>query len=244
MTEKKSIIDRVLEEQHRRKKEEFEQQERERQEENIRQSNLQSYIHQVLGTLERSKPEYNPRGLWLGSVKWSISSTSNSIIAIAKNGLTRKSLAISVTSTDHLSLADCNDHLGSMARRAVQEGDLFYMCTCIIAKHYDETVPKVFTAHKHHAISAILYNLDQHTLIYNEENWNTWYYSHWFDPKKQPLQMIDLLLTISDDHQVFTVEKLKTRFHFDEREADRMLNQLMEQHLIMRMKRGEYGVIQ
>ena len=245
MADKKSIIDRVLDEQEKKKQEELQREQNICVVDQKQQVKLHSYINDVLGKLEYNKPEYNPRGMWIGNAKWDIRSNSTSIDAEARIGFSKKSLIMNVSYNDIISLDHANTLLSEYSQKVNIGPNKIYLCICFVTDYLDdEDVKDLFQSYDHFGFSPFIFNLKNNELIYNKNNWKTSFFADWIDPGKKPRDMIDLLRDISDSHSIFTIEKIKKQYLFDDKEAETMLTNLIDQNKIMRLNRGEYGVIE
>lgn len=240
---KKSLIDQVLEKK-RKEQEELEQAQREQalflQK---KRAELCSYINNVTTKLDQNKPFFTPRGRYIGDAKWNVSSHSTGFEAVAKEKITFKLLIFSAQYVEYLDLPKLNKLFSENVQMI--DSSLFNLSvfTCFIVNDcYDEKVKSMVSSFDHYGFFPLLYGLYEKRLVYNPSKELIDYFVSWFDPKKNPDQIKDILCPLVDEHDLFTRKSVQDRFIFDKQEAEKMLESLERKGFIYHLKGTEYGV--
>lgn len=240
---KKSIIDRVLEE--KRKKQE--EQDRESQEQTVfdqrMQVELTTYINHIIKKVEQNKPFFTPRGRYIGDTKWNISRLHDGVEAVAKEKLTIKLLVFSAEYMKHVDLDIIKGKISETSQQINSSVFNLSVFTCFIVDAcVDERVKKMVTTFDHYGFFPMLYSLNEQKLWYNPSEELISYFITWFDPQKNPKQIKDILCSITDKHNVITIDSIKQKFIFDEKESKKMVTSLEKKGIIYHLKGSEYGV--
>jgi hypothetical protein len=240
---RKSLIDQVLEEK-RKEQEELEQEQREQALSlQKKRAELRSYINKITTKLDQNKPFFTPRGRYIGDAKWSVSSHSTGFEAVAKEKITFKLLIFSAQYVEYLDLPKLNTLLSETVQ--MMDSSLFNLSvfTCFVVNDFDdEKVKSTVSSFDHYGFFPLLYSLSEKTIVYNPSKELIDYFVSWFDPKKNPDQIKDILCSLVDEHDLFTRKIVQDRFIIDKQEAEKMLESLEEKGIIYHLKGTEFGV--
>lgn len=242
-TNKKSIIDQVLEDKQKRKEEQERKQREYNQHVQCMRAEMHAYVNTVLKKLRLNKPVYTPRGQWIGDAKWSVESGRYSFEAVAKEKLSKKLLIFSGKYVQFLDLEKVNNLFSEMIQKV--DASLFNLVIakcCVVDDCEDEKVKTIFSTYDHYGFFPFLYIINQKKIWYNQSNEKIEYLASWFNPYQHMVQLNDLIQLLTDSHNILTLEKIQERFDFNKKEAMKMIQSLVKKELIFHLKGNEYGV--
>lgn len=248
MTEKKSMIEEVVEEREGGKKKSGKRvfkEEREKRPPEVEKklpAQIATYISSVYSIMNERQPDYNPLGYYTGDRKWETNISFDRFYTYGdiSAGLLKTTLSIRCSYTESTGVKNQVLQDAETSERNKQ-----FVAQCYVVNDADDALVSFFKDFIHPNYSVHLYNIHngEEELIFNESDKKAVLFSEWFKRDGKPRLFEDMVREIADEEGIFTRSGLKEKMDMKEKEFDRFLNAMIKRNVIIDMSEEEYAFV-
>ena len=254
MSEKKSIIEKVVEEKEEEKRMEEEKQraesaifraEKSEVEKRIEPKkiplNATAFINSVYSLLKEHQPDYNPLGYYTGDMNWETAlsyETAGTAGRITSKIVKKPTLVIEAVYSPVTSITD---QILAEAEKAWRNRQ--FVAECYALDDVDDTISSFVKGFRHPNHSVYLHNISNNELILNDSDEKTVLFSEWFKKDGKPKTIQDIMKEITDENGIFKTNDVEKHLRMNEKEVNRLVEHLMKNNQVIKMKEKEYAFV-
>lgn len=254
MSDKKSIIEKVVEEKEEEKRREEERQRAEairfraarvEVEKKVAPKkvplNATAFINTVYSQLKEHQPDYNPLGYYTGDMNWgtALSYEAASTAGKITSKIVKKPTL--VIEAAYFPVAGITNRVLAEAENA--ERNKRFVAKCYAVDNVGDTLTSFTKNFKHPNYSVYLHNLSNSELILNDSDQKTALFSEWFKKNGKPKNIQELMKEVTDDNGIFKTKDVERHLKMNEKEVNRLVEHLMKNNQVIKMKEKEYAFV-